>query len=72
MSGEQNHASAKSGGGFSPGLKDSVRYLKGVGPRLAEKLAQKEIVTLEDLLYYLPHRYEDRRELKKISRLKPG
>ncbi len=62
----------KSGRSFSPGLADSVRYLKGVGPRLGEKLGQKEIFTLADLLLYLPYRYEDRRELKKISRLKPG
>jgi len=57
---------------YQPGLKDSPRYLKGVGPRLSEYLAQKGILTIEDLIFYLPYRYEDRRNLIPISRLKPG
>lgn len=57
---------------YQPGLKDSPRYLKGVGPRLSEHLAQKGIRTIEDLIFYLPYRYEDRRNLIPISRLKPG
>ncbi|MDR5683951.1 MAG: ATP-dependent DNA helicase RecG [Armatimonadota bacterium] len=39
-----------------------VQYLKGVGPSLAEALAARlGIRTVEDLLYHLPRRYEDRR-----------
>ena len=53
-----------------PDLKSPVRYLKGIGPRLSEKLEKKGIRTVEDLLYYLPYRYEDRRNYKKISSLK--
>jgi len=53
-------------------LSDSVRYLKGVGPRRAEQLGQKGIQTILDLIYYLPYRYEDRRNLKKISQLASG
>src|SRR5579863_5551638 len=37
----------------------SVKYVKGVGPKLAELLAGKGIQTLDDLLHYLPFRYED-------------
>jgi len=50
-------------------LTDSVRYLKGVGPKRAEQFVQKGVRTILDLLYYLPYRYEDRRNLKKISQL---
>lgn len=47
-------------------------YVKGVGPRLAEMLAPKGIETVEDLLYYLPFRYEDRVNPRSIAELKPG
>jgi ATP-dependent DNA helicase RecG len=53
-------------------LKTSIRTIKGVGPKLAEALAKKGIVTVEDALYLLPNRYEDRRELKRIAELRPG
>jgi len=48
-------------------LKDPVRYLKGVGPRISDLLSKKEIKNVEDLLFYFPRRYEDRRNIKKIS-----
>ena len=51
-------------------LSTPVVHLKGVGPRLAEKLAKLNIHTVEDLLYTLPHRYEDRREFRKIAHLR--
>ena len=46
-----------------------VQYLKGVGPKMAARFAAKKIATVEDLLFYLPRTYEDRREIKKINRL---
>lgn len=49
-----------------------VQFIKGVGPKLAELLAKREIRTVEDALFCLPHRYEDRRELVPIRQLKPG
>jgi ATP-dependent DNA helicase RecG len=49
-----------------------LRYLKGVGPRRAEKLAEQGFTTLEDLLYHLPFRYEDRRAFAGIGELVPG
>ncbi|MGD0022261.1 MAG: ATP-dependent DNA helicase RecG [Smithellaceae bacterium] len=49
-----------------------VQYLKGVGPKMAQRLLAKKINTVEDLLYFLPRTYEDRREIKKISRLEVG
>ena len=55
-----------------PSLSTPVAHLKGVGPRLAEKFARLEIRTVEDLLYTLPNRYEDRREFRKIAQLRDG
>ena len=49
-----------------------IQYLKGVGPKMAERFAAKKITTVEDLLYFLPRAYEDRREIKKINKLEPG
>jgi ATP-dependent DNA helicase RecG len=53
-------------------LSTEVKFVKGVGPRVAEWLAQKNISTVEDLLYYLPFRYEDRLNPRGIAELKPG
>ncbi len=53
-------------------LHTPVQYVKGIGPRLAEILAAKGISTVEDLLYYLPFRYEDRVNPRRIAQLRPG
>jgi ATP-dependent DNA helicase RecG len=50
----------------------SVQYVKGIGPRLAEVLAAKGIHTVDDLLHYLPFRYEDRVNPRSISELRAG
>ncbi|MGA8669727.1 MAG: ATP-dependent DNA helicase RecG [Terracidiphilus sp.] len=55
-----------------PGLDTPVMYVRGVGPRVAEMLAAKNIQTAEDLLYHLPFRYEDRQNPRSIDELKPG
>jgi ATP-dependent DNA helicase RecG len=47
-------------------------YVRGVGPRVAEMLAAKDIQTAEDLLYHLPFRYEDRQNPRSLDELKPG
>ena len=47
-------------------------YLKGVGPRRAELLAKRAIRTFEDLLGYLPFRYEDRIRFANIREIMPG
>ncbi len=49
-----------------------LMYLKGVGPRRAEILAQRGLRTFEDLLGYLPFRYEDRIHFAKIRDVAPG
>jgi ATP-dependent DNA helicase RecG len=53
-------------------LTTPVQYVKGIGPRLAEVLAGKEIHTVDDLLHYLPFRYEDRKNPRGIEELRPG
>jgi len=53
-------------------LNSSVRYLKGVGSSTAEKLYKLGIETVEDLIYYFPRDYEDRRNLKKILEVHEG
>jgi ATP-dependent DNA helicase RecG len=49
-----------------------LRRGKGIGPKIAALLSQKGLNTIEDLIYFLPNRYEDKRTLKKISDLKEG
>jgi ATP-dependent DNA helicase RecG len=53
-------------------LATPLQYLKGVGPRRAADLKRAGLVTLEDLLYRFPIRYEDRSHLAPIATLKPG
>lgn len=47
-----------------------IQYLKGVGPRLAERFENLEIRTVEDLLYHFPREYLDRQTLATISNLR--
>ena len=49
-----------------------VQFLKGVGPRRAESLAQMGILTARDLLYHLPRRYDDASTVEPIGRLDVG
>ncbi len=49
-----------------------IQYIKGVGPRRAKLLNNLGIKTADDALYYLPYRYEDRENIKKISNLGYG
>jgi len=53
-------------------LQTLVKFIKGVGPRRAEDLASRNIFTVEDLLYNLPYRYEDRTHFRRVKDLSPG
>jgi ATP-dependent DNA helicase RecG len=46
-----------------------LTVLQGVGPRHAQTLGQLGMVTLGDMLYYFPRRYEDYSQLKPIKNL---
>ncbi|HEV3138858.1 MAG TPA: ATP-dependent DNA helicase RecG, partial [Vicinamibacterales bacterium] len=54
------------------GFATSLQYLKGVGPRRAADLERAGLLTIEDLLYRFPIRYEDRSRLQTIASLRPG
>ena len=41
-----------------------LQYVKGIGPACAEMLERKGLLTVEDLLFYVPFRYEDRTNVK--------
>ena len=53
-------------------LSRPVTSLSGVGTRIAALLARKDIRTIEELLYFLPRRYEDRRHISLIAETVPG
>jgi ATP-dependent DNA helicase RecG len=53
-------------------LATPLQFLKGVGPRKAADLKRAGLVTVEDLLYRLPFRYEDRSRMQPIASLRPG
>lgn len=57
---------------FRKDLQTSIQFIKGVGPRLSEILKKKNILTVEDALYFLPRLYQDRRQIKTISQLAVG
>src|SRR5262250_999661 len=53
-------------------LATPLQFLKGVGPRKAADLKRAGLITVEDLLYRLPFRYEDRSRMQPIASLRPG
>lgn len=46
--------------------------LKGVGPHLADKLKKLGLYSVQDMLFHLPLRYEDRTRISPIGSLEPG
>ncbi len=52
-------------------LSISARFIKGVGPSKLKVLNRLGIETIEDLLYCIPRRYEDRSKIKKVADVKP-
>ncbi|MDO6459316.1 ATP-dependent DNA helicase RecG [Granulosicoccaceae sp. 1_MG-2023] len=49
-----------------------VTVLKGVGPKVQEKLARLHIETVQDVLFHLPLRYQDRTRITALGSLSPG
>ena len=66
----KEHAEPATSSGLT--LDTPVQYVKGIGPKRAELLKKLGIASVEDALFYLPWRYEDRGNLKKIGRLSIG
>jgi len=55
-----------------PGPETPVTGLPGVGPRQAQRLERLGIATVRDLLFHLPRRHEDSREVHPLRDLRPG
>jgi ATP-dependent DNA helicase RecG len=53
-------------------LSTPLQFLKGVGPRKAADLKRAGLALVQDLLYRLPFRYEDRSRMQPIASLRPG
>ena len=53
-------------------LSTPVKFVKRVGERVADELRRRGVETVEDLLYHLPFRYEDRLNPRPIAELTPG
>ncbi len=49
-----------------------VTTLKGVGPQMAQRLARLHLETVQDLLFHLPLRYEDRDTVRQLGAMQPG
>lgn len=49
-----------------------IQYIKGIGPKRAKAFAKHGINSVEDLFYYFPRRYEDRKKFTSIAQLKQG
>ncbi|MBI2878189.1 MAG: ATP-dependent DNA helicase RecG [Candidatus Rokubacteria bacterium] len=54
------------------GLRASLQYLKGVGPKRARLLARLGLESVEDALHFLPRRYEDRSRFVPFRQLREG
>ncbi len=52
-------------------LTDPVTKLSGVGPQLAAKLERVHVRNVQDVLFHLPHRYEDKTTVSPIGALLP-
>ncbi|WP_092389942.1 ATP-dependent DNA helicase RecG [Halopseudomonas salegens] len=56
----------------TPRTATELTALKGVGPALAEKLQRLQLHSVQDILFHLPLRYQDRTRITPIGALRPG
>lgn len=65
-------ASGRSAGGPRRTLDMQAMYLQGVGPGRADALRRLGVFTVRDLLFHIPHRYEDASTISPVNRLRVG
>lgn len=53
-------------------LRESIQYVKGIGPKKAYLLKRLGIETIEDMLWHFPRDYDNRANVKNIKQLKAG
>ena len=53
-------------------LNENIQFVKGIGPKKADKMARLGIFTVKDAIYYFPRQFEDRSRQKKIFQLEDG
>jgi len=53
-------------------LQQPLGSIRGIGPRMLPKFEKLGLKSVEDCLYHLPLRYEDRRQFQQVSQLRPG
>jgi len=53
-------------------LQSSVSALRGVGPALVQRLQRMDLWRVQDILFHLPSRYQDRRHISSMAALQPG
>src|SRR4029450_7501894 len=58
--------------GPATGLATPLQYVKGVGPQRGKLLAKKDLTTVEDALFFIPIRHEDRTLLTPPAAIQPG
>jgi ATP-dependent DNA helicase RecG len=56
----------------TPRLDDPLQFLKGVGPQAATALAKLELHTVQDLLWHIPRRWEDRSRFRRVAEVQSG
>src|SRR5439155_1600919 len=54
------------------GLTTPLQYLKGVGPHRAKLLERKGLISVDDALFHLPMRHEDRTHFTPLRAIRPG
>src|SRR5213594_1701171 len=54
------------------GVQMALRFVKGIGPQRAGQLERKGLRTVEDALFFVPLRHEDRTQLTPLRALVPG
>ncbi len=53
-------------------LDTAIQFIKGVGPKLAERFRALGIKTARDMLWHIPHSYQDQRTITPLNRVKTG